>query len=146
MKYLEHDLGIEPSIGAPEARLVQSETAAYVALDVMNGERALVELVGCEATRFGYPNDEARIGHPEYQGVLYGVFEATQSSWLDEIRRINGHNFPTAVYGTGIKHFVFAFHDSTLECVARELRVILTGHSYEEEWAFLKSRLSGESS
>jgi len=71
---------------------------------------------------FGRPNDEAFHGHPLYSRGLrpYSVFEIDNSSWLrrlEEMNSVHEHHdkekFLSAYY-----HFIFAFHDSTFECIA----------------------------
>ena len=77
------------------------------------------------------PNDEAFHGHPLASRGLapYRVFEVRRSSFVRELERMNSvhpqhkpEDFDT------LKHFVFAFHDSTFECAARDFQIeIVTG-------------------
>jgi len=74
------------------------------------------------AHMFGPPNDEAFSGHPLASRGLqpYAVFEIGDSSWIRKLERMNSvhprHNRERFLAGR--RHFVFAFHDSTFECVA----------------------------
>ena len=70
--------------------------------------------------KFGYPNDEGRWGHRLYPKGLrsYGVFEVLESEWLVELRKSNAKAFPDFTAFEGGRHFIFAFHDSTFECIA----------------------------
>ncbi len=71
---------------------------------------------------FGPPNDEAFAGHPLAPRGLhpYAAFEVHNSSWIRKLERMNSvhprHNRDH--FFEGLRHFVFAFHDSTFECVA----------------------------
>jgi hypothetical protein len=74
------------------------------------------------AHMFGPPNDEALSGHPLADRGLhpYAVFEVHDSSWIRKLERMNSvhpcHNRERFL--EGLRHFVFAFHDSTFECIA----------------------------
>jgi hypothetical protein len=71
---------------------------------------------------FGPPNDEAFSGHPLARRGLrpYAVFEVQQSSWLRRLERMNSVHprHDKGRFLSGRRHFVFAFHDSTFECIA----------------------------
>lgn len=74
------------------------------------------------AHMFGPPNDEAFGGHPLASRGLspYAVFEVGKSSWIRKHERMNSvhpsHNRERFLGRR--KHFIFAFHDSTFECIA----------------------------
>lgn len=74
------------------------------------------------AHMFGPPNDEAFAGHPLSARGLhpYAVFEVQNSSWIRKLERMSSvhpyHN--PKQFLKGLRHFVFAFHDSTFECIA----------------------------
>jgi hypothetical protein len=70
----------------------------------------------------GPPNDEAFEGHPLAARGLrpYCVFRIDESSWVRRLERMNAvhpRHRPEAF--AELKHYVFAFHDSTFECIAR---------------------------
>lgn len=70
----------------------------------------------------GPPNDEAFVGHPLYEKGLrpHGVFEVRNSSWLRALERMNSvHPRHVADLFHGYRHFIFAFQDSTFECIAK---------------------------
>jgi hypothetical protein len=72
---------------------------------------------------FGPPNDEAFSGHPLAPKGLapYRVFEIDDSSWLRTLERMNSvHPYHRSEHFAVYKHFVFAFHDSTFECIAKQ--------------------------
>ncbi|HEY9714552.1 MAG TPA: hypothetical protein V6C72_13885, partial [Chroococcales cyanobacterium] len=72
---------------------------------------------------FGAPNDETLHGHPLYGRGLefYGAVEVLGSSWIRLAERRNAvhdrHNGERFMLGK--RHFIFAFHDSTFECIAK---------------------------
>lgn len=75
-----------------------------------------------KAHMFGPPNDEAFPGHPLASRGLhpYGVFRVERSSWIRKLERMNRvHPHHSSESFDQLAHFVFAFHDSTFECVAR---------------------------
>jgi hypothetical protein len=86
-----------------------------------DGPGAIIEFHGAQSFYFGAPNDEAFEGHPLAARGLspYRVAKIEDSSWIRRLERMNSvhpnHN-PEAFWT--LSHFVFAFHDSTFECVA----------------------------
>lgn len=82
---------------------------------------AILTVERYKAFQFGPPNDEAISGHRLHKLGLrpYSAFEVLNSSWIDALERANrvhaGH-FPELF--TGCRHFIFTFHDSTLEFIA----------------------------
>jgi len=82
---------------------------------------ALVEFSRYYAYSVGPPNDEAFHGHPLASRGLqpYGVFQIEESSWIRQLERMNSvHPNHKPERFERLRHYVFAFHDSTLECVA----------------------------
>lgn len=82
---------------------------------------AVVEFRHPYAHISGPPNDEAFIGHPLAGRGLhpYGAFLVEDSSWIRALERMNSvheHHRPERFWK--LTHYVFAFHDSTFECVA----------------------------
>lgn len=81
---------------------------------------AIVRFETCYAHFFGPPNDEAFAGHPLASRGLepYGVFEVSHSSWIRRLEKMNSvHPYHRADAFWKRRHLVFAFHDSTFECV-----------------------------
>ena len=96
---------------------------------------ALVEFSRAYAHMFGPPNDEAFSGHPLASRGLspYGVYEVLHSSWIRGLERMNAvhpHHRPEPF--ASYRHFVFAFHDTTFECVAIDFRMSRHAGSVEE--------------
>jgi hypothetical protein len=87
---------------------------------------ALVDFRGPYAHLFGPPNDEAFAGHPLAGRGLrpYSAFQVRHSSWVRRLERMNSvHPLHHAGLFLSMRHYVFAFHDSTFECVAEGYRV-----------------------
>jgi hypothetical protein len=110
------------------AYLVQEPTSSWdhmsvrlVGPDTLIERLALVEFSRYQSFMFGSPNDEAFNGHPLYSRGLhpYAAFEIQNSSWVRQLERMNSvHPSHRAERFQRLKHFVFAFHDSTFECLA----------------------------
>ncbi|HEV8291465.1 MAG TPA: hypothetical protein VGP94_06060 [Tepidisphaeraceae bacterium] len=85
---------------------------------------AIVRFPLCHYLIFGSPNDEALHGHPLFSKGLkfYSVHEIVGSSLIQMLERRNSvharHNKDS--FRRDLKHYVFTFEDSTLECVVRE--------------------------
>lgn len=82
---------------------------------------AIIEFHGVRSFYFGAPNDEAFEGHPLADRGLtpYSVAKIEDSSWIRRLERMNSvhpQHRPKGFWE--LSHFVFAFHDSTFECVA----------------------------
>lgn len=77
------------------------------------------------AHMFGPPNDEAFRGHPlAARGVApYAAWEVHDSSWIRALEQMNSvHPYHSHEMFDELRHFIFAFHDSTFECVAKGYR------------------------
>jgi hypothetical protein len=89
---------------------------------------ALVHFEHVEAHMFGPPNDEAFHGHPLSRRGLrpYSVNEIRKSSWIRKLERMNSiHPYHRPEAYLKLKHFIFAFHDTTFECVAEGFELSL---------------------
>ena len=83
---------------------------------------ACIRFEGAYAHMFGPPNDEAFHGHPLAARGLkpYAAWEVLQSSWLRSLERMNAvHPHHSRKAFMTQRHFIFAFHDSTFECIAK---------------------------
>ena len=93
---------------------------------------------------FGSPNDEAFEGHPlESRGLHpYGVFEIENSSWRRELEKRNSiHDRDNPENSAGYKHFIFAFHDSTFECIAMSFEISIHEGSLKDILTEMQKRL-----
>lgn len=133
------------SVGAPCPMLCAGETSlrlAYYMQDVADGwdgttVRVLSDSDGDEPCAlivfqmayvhmFGPPNDEAFAGHPLASRGLrpYAVFEVRHSSWIHALERMNAvHPHHKPEHFSRYRHFIFAFHDTTFECIAESFTV-----------------------
>jgi hypothetical protein len=87
----------------------------------------LVQFDGAYAWFHGPPNDEACQGHPLASRGLhpYAAFRVENSSWVRHLERMNSvheHHNPEGF--ARLRHYVFAFRDSTFECVARSFTAV----------------------
>ena len=89
---------------------------------------AIIEAIGYRAILFGPPNDEAISGHRLYKLGLrpYSSFEVLNSGWvaaLEKANRVHQHHRPESF--AKLRHFIFTFHDSTVEFIATRFNVKL---------------------
>ena len=135
----------QSSVGAPCPIVLASEQSVRLAYYLQNtpegwdgstvrivdeqtaGEPvALVSFTRPYSHMFGPPNDEAFSGHPLASRGLrpYGVFEVCSSSWVRSLERMNAvHPYHRPERFADYRHFVFAFHDTTFECIAEGFSV-----------------------
>jgi hypothetical protein len=74
----------------------------------------------------GTPNDEVLHGHPLSGKGLAGsqAMSVKNSAWLKDLETINSvHSCYKAEVWHDLNHYMFPFHDSTFECVARGFNV-----------------------
>ena len=134
-------------------RLVASEHRTLFAFYVPDGDAhegavRIAEFVGCMSVRFGFPNDEVLGGHPLYGRGLqfYAAHEVVESSWLSELRRIEVHHHPQSLPTpfAESRHFLLAFHDSTLEAIARDVVVLDSFESMAAGISWMAGELSAQ--
>lgn len=136
---VELQLGIRPEAAVSEALLFQTEEMTHLLFSAMrvvhhtsapdtieDAGTAIVEFTRCLATRFGYPNDEARWGIPRFAHAPYGIYEVSCSTWIEDVVRLNRFRFPQTRDDYVKKHYLFTFHDSTFECLADAMKLELT--------------------
>lgn len=153
----------QPDIGAPAPLILSDEGVTLLAYSVQGKplpaegrvlaesdmemfvpDSALIEFHRCQAYTFGPPNDEAFEGHPLASRGLhpYAVFEIEGSSWIRQLELMNSvHPAHRGGWLERLRHFVFAFHDSTFECVARGLTISRHRDSFESLLAEMQRRL-----
>lgn len=117
----EHQVLLAYLVSEPDPRW-DGSYATVVSPESEGMAVACVQFKRPSAHMFGPPNDEAFSGHPLAARGLrpYRVFEVQNSSWIRKLERMNSvhHRHDRARFLEGLRHFVFAFHDSTFECVA----------------------------
>lgn len=107
---------------------------------------AVIEFHRPSLHMFGPPNDEAFDGHPLTKRGLrpYSTVEILDSSWLQlriEMNRV--HRYHSDAMFADLRHFIFAFHDSTFECLARDLTISRMRGSIVDIIALLSAKLRG---
>jgi len=140
----------QSSVGAPIPIVMSDESDLYVAYYLQNAPEgwdgttvklmsidsegepiAIVKFPSFLVYQFGPPNDEAFSGHPLYKKGLrpYGVFEIKASSWVDYFEKMNSvHPSHKKELFQKYRHFVFSFHDTTLEIISDKFEFdIITG-------------------
>jgi hypothetical protein len=137
----------QSSVGAPCPMVLAGEHSLHLAYYLQNAPAgwdgtsvtlvsdadadepcALVSFKLALAHMFGPPNDEAFHGHPLAERGLrpYAVFEIRNSSWLRKLERMNSvHPRHKPEHFEQFKHFIFAFHDTTFECIAESYSVAI---------------------
>lgn len=119
-------------------------TSVQIVDSVSEEPSAIVEFKWCYAYMFGPPNDEAFSGHPLYERGLmpYGAYEVTDSSWIRKLERMNSvHSYHKAERFWQRHHYVFAFHDSTFECVADGFEITETMGSMQSLLPLMAKKL-----
>jgi hypothetical protein len=128
------------SVGAPLPVVLSNEHSLLLAYYVQNPEPgwdgttirivdhrtseepvAVIEFSRPYAMMFGPPNDEAFSGHPLASRGLgpYNAYKVENSSWIRSLERMNAvHPYHRPEKFHAYSHFIFAFHDSTFECIA----------------------------
>ncbi len=142
---VELDLGVRPEAAVSGAVCLQTEAGTFLTFNAMrptdrmspygrpyleDAGTAVVEFKRCLVSRFGYPNDEARWGIPQYNNVSYGIYEVRNSTWIQEVVRLNRYSFPKTKDDYVSRHFLFAFHDDTFECLADDLTLDVVTEPY----------------
>jgi hypothetical protein len=110
-------------------------TVRLVGEDTSGEPVGLVEFAHAYAHMFGPPNDEAFHGHPLASRGLgpYRVHEVLASSWIRRLERMNAvHPCHRPEHFAHYRHFVFAFHDTTFECIAESFKVSVHSGSVAE--------------
>jgi hypothetical protein len=88
---------------------------------------AVVRFEWCMIVKAGSPNDEARVHHPLYTlglGSSCSLQRVVDSPWFAEQCQLADRDGDGARQAKDRHHFVFAFKEDTLECIARNCTVI----------------------
>jgi len=103
----------------------------------------VAEFVQVYSVKFGGPNDEVLNGHPLYGKGLdfYEAHTVVNSRWIAEEERINSvHPNHRGGWHKSLQHYVFTFHDETLECLAEDVRTEQLDCSFPEAVVRLATR------
>jgi hypothetical protein len=113
-----------PTSGAPMPVVVADEWSLFLRYYTRTDKVAVVHFPACHDVRFGSPNDEALNGHPLWGRGLgfYSVHYVENSSWISLLEQRNSVHpkHDRKWFLKNKKHYIFTFHDSTLECVVDE--------------------------
>ena len=110
-----------PSSDAPNPLVLADEDTLVVSYITADEAAAIVVFRQCYASHFGPPNDEAFASHLLADRGLppYGAFEVESSSWLGGLEERNrGHPLHDPALFHQLRHLVWTFRDSVLECAA----------------------------
>ncbi len=125
-----------PAAGAPNPLVLADESTlvvAYISATAGTGQTdragrlsaqdaaSLVVFKQCYASHFGLPNDEAFASHLLAKRGLppYGTFEVENSSWVTGLETRNrSHPRHDPQVFQRLRHWVWTFQDSVLECAA----------------------------
>ena len=140
------DLGLDWSVGAPVPQMVTFRRSAFIVvytqepdpdpgdpgLRVLNADDehaallGVIHLHGAYAIKIGGPNEEAIHGHPlSGKGLDWmGNYRVRNSEWITEAQRINSvHPYHRGGWHDRLTHYIFAFHDETLECLVKGISI-----------------------
>lgn len=158
-KFIELELGVWPEAAVSGATVIQTEESTVLLFNAMRESDEVSQYGGfvmipagtaifrfqrCLATRFGYPNDEARSGIPKFKDTSYGIYEVHQSTWIQETIRDNRFRFPNTSDNYVQKHFAFEFHDSTFECLADDFEFETSIEPYAKILSMIVDRISNQ--
>jgi hypothetical protein len=111
-------------VGAPIPTLLQSDNQTFLFFLLSQEEQrvGVLEFDLCSSTSFGSPGDETFEGHPLHGSGFepYRAMRVVNSPWivqLAQIDSVHARHDPDAYVEAN--HFIFPFHDTTFECVAR---------------------------
>lgn len=132
--------GVIPSPAGAGAVLLQSEEGYNCHLVLLVSREAdhsdavaIVTVIGCRQSVFGYPNDEAW-GY-DHQGnaleIGYGFYEVLDSDWVERLAAYNRRAFPEVPLNWG-RHFFIGCHDGSAQFLAQDLRLEIFDGSYGE--------------
>lgn len=137
----ELDLKIKMDIGAPSPTIISDEhnlfLMFYIDTPDPNWDGTYVNIrdvskdqgIACVTFKSylqiinGWPNEEVSNGHRYFKYGLtpFGFFEVINSDWIEEIKKRNSvHPYHNDKMFEDDKHYIFFFHDSCFEVIARE--------------------------
>ena len=133
------ELGAGPSpAGAGELVLVTDATCQIVFV-TLGGQCALASFIRCTQCLYGYPNDEAQVGHPLYADWVDGFYEVIGSTWEERLAEQNRVAFPETRSDYRQRHFLAVFRESMAEILADDVQV----HVFEEPFEKVALRALG---
>lgn len=155
-RVVEYDVGCVPELAVSAPVVMADDHRLVFSFNAMRSDeggrrrdagRAVVKVDPFVSFQFGQPNDEARPGHPLYERGFEGiaVYEVLESSWIVELSRQNQVKFPDSdLVASGVRHFLFPFHETTLEVAGSNLSVAVSGEPFEAIFNKMRSWLLRE--
>jgi hypothetical protein len=153
---IELELGIRPEAAVSGAVLIETSLSTTLTFNAMRPTEemspygdpymayagtAIFRFKRCLATRFGYPNDEARMGIPRFKDTSYGIYEVRNSSWIRDTLRDNRYKFPNTTDNYVSKHLLFTFHDDTFECLTDDFEFEISSEPYSTIFAKIHAQI-----
>ena len=80
---------------------------------------------------------------PRTKGLGYGIYEVENSDWKRELVKLNQHAFPDTENWVG-KHYLLLFHDSSFDCIAKDLKLEVTSEPYSKVFKKVANRIFAE--
>jgi hypothetical protein len=153
-RVVELDSVPQSDVGSPQPAVFSNEDRVLISYYIQNLEWkdynleqepiAVINFLSPCAHMFGPPNDEAFSGHPLANRGLhpYGAFIVENSSWVRQLERMNSeHPMHNPESYARYHHFIFAFHDSMFECIAKSFETSVYKTSPKEVYAKMVSML-----
>jgi hypothetical protein len=128
----------------PEPGSDESSVETVSPADEKARSLALVDFTPSISAKLGSPNDEVFHGHPlEGRGLdSYTAQKVVNSRWLAEIEAINKvHHCYDPLFWREWNHYIFWFHDTTFDCIAKSFKVEVYRQSMAAMLATMCQRL-----
>lgn len=123
MKLIELEVPVPIDPGATMPEIFADEHNLKVTFYLLySDKRGVLNFSSVLQFTFGYPNEEAISGHRYAKlGLMpFDFVEVENSEVIENIKNSNRvHPYHKDTYFDGYRHFVFPFHDTTLEVVAK---------------------------
>jgi len=114
----------KPEAGSPEPCVYADDSSFVIRYYTHDENIAVIVFPLVSIFKFGSPNDESLGGHPLINNGLeyYSVHKINNSTWVTELEKQNSvhHRHDKGLFLRDKHHYIFTFHDSTLELVATE--------------------------
>lgn len=96
---------------------------------IQNSLYVVIKFEGFCQAKVGGPNDEVFDGHPlSKKGLeIYRINKVENSSWIKEVQEVNKvHRGYREENWKSYNHYIFYFHDTSYECIARYFKLEFT--------------------
>ena len=124
----------EPTTGPAAPTILSDSTGCVLSYRTRTRTICVIKFGGVESLTFGAPNDEVLQSHPLFQRGLssYSVARVHGSSWVRALERANSaHPQHDRRHFSALAHFIFTFHDETLEVCAAQ--ATLVGYVHDDQ-------------